>query len=46
MSPLPCQCLSTVGIEAGKHYKDIYQSIKDRLAAFNSAVGINILEER
>lgn len=32
----------TVGIEAGKHYKDIYQSIKDRLAAFNSAVGVNI----
>ena len=33
----------TVGIEAGKHYKDIYQSIKDRLAAFNAAVGVNIV---
>lgn len=32
----------TVGIEAGKHYKDIYQSIKDRLAAFNSTVGVDI----
>ena len=32
----------TVGIEAGKHYKEIYQSIKDRLAAFNAAVGVNI----